>query len=136
MESLSPQGALLTLCISRLPRRSIPRHAWAAEVLVEQLWASPQGVGGWRSALRTMVDDRGRADAGCVRAEMWKLARTGALVPVGTGADASFEVATGVEEAGLDSAGFTPIEDQAMGYAARQLSARLLAVSKTASACG
>lgn len=57
METMSPQGALLTLCISRLPGESLPRHAWAAEVLVEQLWACSveAGLEEWRPLLAPMT---------------------------------------------------------------------------------
>lgn len=61
MEVATAQGALLALCIARLPGASMPRHAWAAEVLVEQLWASSVGTGReeWRVLLAPLVSDGG-----------------------------------------------------------------------------
>ncbi len=130
MEALSAQGALLVSCISRLPGGRVPRHAWAAEVLVEQLWEGVvrEDAGNWRELLAPMIR-RGSVDAGRVRAEMWELARLGALVPVGVGSDAEYEAA---ELAGAN--GLSPQEGQAVDFAVRQLTARLLALSNTARA--
>lgn len=133
MEALSPQGALLVSCISRLPGGRVPRHAWAAEVLVEQLWEGVvrEDAGSWREVLAPMIR-RGGVDAGRVRAEMWELARLGALVPVGVGGNAEYETAELAETAGTN--GLSPQEGQAVEFAVRQLTARLLALSNTARA--
>lgn len=133
MEALSPQGALLVSCIARLPERSLPRHAWAAEVLVEQLWAgSPAGhTDTWREVLAPMIG-RGGVDAQRVRTEIWELARSGTLVPVGTGNAAKYEAADFAEA--LAARNLSPQEGQAVDFAVRQLTARLLALSKTAHA--
>ncbi|WP_221354836.1 hypothetical protein [Streptomyces beigongshangae] len=133
MEALSPQGALLVSCISRLPQRSLPRHAWAAEVLVEQLWAGLPGehTDAWREVLAPLIR-QGRVDARRVRAEIWELARSGALVPVGAGNAAKYEAADFAEA--LAARDLSPQEGQAVDFAVRQLTARLLALSKTAHA--
>ncbi|MFE7856331.1 hypothetical protein [Streptomyces sp. NPDC057403] len=133
MEALSPQGALLVSCISRLPERSLPRHAWAAEVLVEQLWAGPPDghSDAWREVLAPMVGRAG-VDARRVRAEVWELARSGALVPVGVGNAAKYETADFAEA--MAARDLSPEEGQVVDFAVRQLTARLLALSKTARA--
>ncbi|MFD3627308.1 MULTISPECIES: hypothetical protein [unclassified Streptomyces] len=136
MEELSPQGALLALCVSRLPGHTLPRHAWAAEVLVEQLWAytAERAEGdGWLDVLVPLVGSRG-VDARRVRAEVWALAQEGALVPVGVGAAARYEVAEDLRCTAICSA-LTPEQDRVVDLAVDQLTARLLAFSKTASAC-
>ncbi|MFE5079705.1 hypothetical protein [Streptomyces mirabilis] len=136
MEELSPQGALLALCVSRLPGRTLPRHAWAAEVLVEQLWAHTAERAeddGWLDVLVPLVGSRG-VDARRVRAEVWALAQEGALVPVGVGAAARYEVAEDLRCTVICSA-LTPEQDRVVDLAVDQLTARLLAFSKTASAC-
>ncbi|MBL3666916.1 hypothetical protein JL475_13110 [Streptomyces sp. M2CJ-2] len=133
MEALSPQGALLVSCISRLPERSLPRHAWAAEVLVEQLWAgSPAShTDTWHEVLAPMIG-QGGVDARRVRAEIWELARSGALVPVGAGNTAKYETADFAER--MAAEGLSPQEWQVVDFAVRQLTARLLALSKTSRA--
>ncbi|MEU1144880.1 hypothetical protein ACFYO9_01075 [Streptomyces sp. NPDC005863] len=133
MEAMSPQGALLTLCIARLPERSLPRHAWAAEVLVEQLWACSVGTGReeWRQLLAPMIAEQG-IDARRVRGEVWQLARGGALEPAGIGHLARFTV---TPEAVEESKSVAPIKcsaeaDEVLTQAVDQLTARLLASSK------
>ncbi|MDQ1045487.1 hypothetical protein [Streptomyces sp. V4I2] len=136
MEELSPQGALLALCVSRLPGRTLPRHAWAAEVLIEQLWAHTAEQSeddGWLDVLMPLVGSRG-VDARRVRSEMWALAQEGVLVPVGVGAAARYEVAGELDCPPICGA-LTPEQDRVIDLAVDQLTARLLAFSKTASAC-
>ncbi|MDQ0405312.1 hypothetical protein ABVB69_13305 [Streptomyces sp. NPDC000349] len=133
MEALSPQGALLVSCIARLPERSLPRHAWAAEVLVEQLWAgSPGGHAEALCEVLAPMIGRGGVDARRVRAEIWELARSGALVPVGAGNAARYEAADFAEA--MADRDLSPQEGQVVDFAVRQLTARLLALSKTARA--
>ncbi|MFF7403031.1 hypothetical protein [Streptomyces murinus] len=136
MEELSPQGALLALCVSRLPGRTLPRHAWAAEVLIEQLWAytaeRPEGDR-WLDVPMPLGGSRG-VDARRVRAEVWALAQEGVLVPVGVGAAARYEVAGELDCPPICGA-LTPEQDRVAGLAVDQLTAMLLAFSKTASAC-
>lgn len=131
MEAMSPQGALLAQCIARLPERSLPRHAWAAEVLVEQLWACSVGAGHeeWRPLLAPMIADGG-VDARRVRGEVWRLARSGALEPAGIGRLARFTV---TPEAVQESRCVAPINcstNEVVTQAVVQLTARLLASSK------
>ncbi|MEU0925732.1 hypothetical protein HUF15_31685 [Streptomyces samsunensis] len=132
MDALSPQGALLAQCISRLPERSLPRHAWAAELLVEQLWAcADEGPEDHlREVLSPLIWTNG-VNVRRVRSEVWGLARSGLLVPVGVGAEARFKVAEG-HESRYD---FLPLRNRAVDFAAGQLTARLLALSNTANAC-
>jgi hypothetical protein len=135
MNTLSPQGALLMLCISRLPERTLPRHAWAAEVLVEQLWACTNEAqsDGWGGVLSSLVGRQG-VDPRRVRAEVWELAQAGALIPAGVGTAARFEASE--EFCGAAASGFlTSEQDRVVDFAVDQLTARLLAFSKTASAC-
>lgn len=131
METMSPQGALLTLCISRLPGKSLPRHAWAAEVLVEQLWACSvqAGLEEWRPLLAPMIV-HGTADARRVRSEVWELARCGALEAAGTGRMARF---TAMPRAVEESKSVVPIscsDSDVVTCAVDQLTARLFAWSK------
>ncbi|MGW2055929.1 hypothetical protein ACWCOZ_18785 [Streptomyces sp. NPDC001840] len=135
MDGLSPQGALLMLCVSRLPERMMPRHAWAAEVLVEQLWADADEIrnGGLRMLLSPLIGNHG-VDERRIRAEVWELAQAGALVPAGIGAAARFEVSEEFSEADV-SALLNPEQQCVVDFAVDQLTARLLAFSKTASAC-
>ncbi|GAA4898085.1 hypothetical protein GCM10023405_17000 [Streptomonospora salina] len=137
MSPLSPAGMLLVRCVARLPRCCLPRHPWASEVLVEQLWSRlpPEPAGGWRDVLAPLVRN-GNAFAAGVREEMWALARAGALVPVGVGNDAEFKLPDKMKEDGFGS---VPLSDQdaiAIDFAADQLTARLLALSKTARTSG
>lgn len=134
MNTLSPQGALLMLCISRLPERTLPRHAWAAEVLVEQLWACTDEAqsDGLRGVLSPLVGQRG-VDPGRIRKEMWGLAQAGALVPAGVGTAARFEASA--EFCGEAASNpLTSEQNRVVDFAVVQLTARLLAFSKTASA--
>lgn len=135
MEALSPQGALLMSCISRLPERTLPRHAWAAEVLVEQLWEGfpCERAEGWCDVLAPMIGREG-VNTRRVRAEVWELARAGALIPVGAGADARYEAVNLGEAEGAGV--LSPQAGRAVDFAVRQLTARLLAFSKTAHASG
>ena len=135
METMSPQGALLTLCISRLPEQSLPRHAWAAEVLVEQLWAHSVGAGreDWRPLLAPMIDGS-TADARLVRGEIWKLARCGALEPAGIGSMARFTVTPQAVEESKSVVPINCIYDDVVTHAVDQLTARLFASSKYPSA--
>ena len=131
MEAMSPQGALLTQCIARLPERSLPRHAWAAEVLVEQLWACSVGAGReeWRQLLAPMIADQG-VDARRVRSEVWQLARSGALEPAGVGRLARFTVTSEAVEESKIVAPAVCSADAVLIEAVDQLTARLLASSK------
>jgi hypothetical protein len=131
METMSAQGALLAMCIAHLPDRSLPRHAWAAEVLVEQLWACSVGAGReeWRVLLAPMIAE-GRIDARRIRGEVWDLARNGALKPAGTGREARFTV---TPEAVQRCAGLAPLarsDQDVVTRAADQLTARLFTFSK------
>lgn len=131
METMSPQGALLTVCISRLPEQSLPRHAWAAEVLVEQLWACSVGAGreDWRPLLAPMIAG-GIVDARRVRGEVWELARCGALEPAGIGRMARFTVTPGAVEESKSIAPISCSDDGVVTCAVDQLTARLFACSK------
>lgn len=137
MAAVSPQGALLALCISRLPERSVPRHPWAAEVLVEQLWACVSHTQGssWHDILTPLIRDGG-VDKRRVRAEMWELARLGALIPVGVGNEARFAMADDTVDQGVEPEHIAEQERRTVDYAVDQLTARLLAFSKTSRACG
>ncbi|MET8808821.1 hypothetical protein [Streptomyces sp. NPDC004546] len=131
MEVVTPQGALLALCIARLPGRSLPRHAWAAEVLVEQLWASSVGAGReeWRRLLAPLINDGG-VNARRVRSEVWELARNGALEPVGAGQESRFTVTS---ETVQKSEGMVPlacVDQDVIDKAVDQLTARLFTFSK------
>ncbi|WP_405893504.1 hypothetical protein OG612_29655 [Streptomyces sp. NBC_01527] len=131
METMSPQGALLTLCISRLPEQSLPRHAWAAEVLVEQLWACSVEVGreDWRPLLAPMIA-HGTADARRVRDEVWELARCGVLEAAGIGRMARFTVMSGAVEESESLAPISCSDYDVVTRAVDQLTARLFACSK------
>lgn len=131
MEAMSPQGALLAQCIARLPERSLPRHAWAAEVLVEQLWACSVGAGHeeWRPLLAPMIADEG-VDVRRVRGEVWQLARGGALEPAGVGRLARFTVTPEAVKESRCVAPVSPSADEVLTQAIGQLTARLLASSK------
>jgi len=133
--AISPQGRILALCIAQLPDRTIPRHSWAAEVLVEQLWmACDRSTNGdLQEALSPLVDGRG-VHARRVRSEMWELARAGLLEAKGVGGCASFAVPRGAE-ADLSCRRMLTADDiLAIERAAAQLTARLLALSKAARA--
>ncbi len=131
METMNPHGALLALCISHLPNQSLPRHAWAAEVLVEQLWACSTGVGreGWHSLLAPLITEEG-VNSQRVRSEVWELARSGALKPAGTGREARFTV---TPEAVQQSCVLAPLacsDQEIVTKAVNQLTARLFTSSK------
>ncbi|MFR9769353.1 hypothetical protein [Nocardia sp. SC052] len=135
MSMLSPQAGLLMLCISRLPEQALPRHSWAAEVLVEQLWVCANGVqsGSWGCVLSSLIGKQG-VESQRVRAAVWELAQAGALVPTGVGTAARFEAS----ERFCSAAAFDSLsveQESAVDYAVDQLTARLLAFSKTASVC-
>jgi hypothetical protein len=135
METMSPQGALLALCISRLPEQSLPRHAWAAEVLVEQLWACSVGTGreDWRPLLAPMIAD-GTVNARRVRGEVWELARRGVLELAGIGRMARFTVTPAAVEESKSVVPIRGTDDDVVTRAVDQLTARLFASSKYPSA--
>ncbi|BDT84443.1 hypothetical protein FMUAM8_02070 [Nocardia cyriacigeorgica] len=134
MNTLSPQGALLMLCISRLPDRTIPRQSWAAEVLVELLWECMDQAqrDAWGNVVLPLVNEYG-VNPRRIRAEVWGLAQAGALIPAGVGTSARFEAS---EEFCSDTTfNFATAErDRAIDLAVSQLTARLFALSNTARA--
>lgn len=113
----------------------MPRHAWAAEVLVEQLWAGTEEVcsGGLRMLLSPLIGSHG-VDERRIRAEVWELAQAGALIPAGVGAAARFEVSGDFDEADVCTL-LSPEQRCVVESAVDQLTARLLALSKAATAC-
>ncbi|MGI5144277.1 hypothetical protein [Streptomyces sp. CA-106110] len=131
METVTPQGALLALCIARLPGRSLPRHAWAAEVLVEQLWVSSVGAGReeWRTLLAPLITDGG-VNARRVRSEVWELARIGALEPVETGQESRFTVRSGTVQKSKAMVPLACTDQDVLDRAVDQLTARLFTSSK------
>jgi hypothetical protein len=67
---------------------------------------------------------------------MWELARLGKLVPVGVGNEARFAMADDVVDQGMKPDLIAEQERQTLDYAVGQLTARLLAFSKTSRTCG
>lgn len=131
MEAMNPHGALLTLCIARLPDGAIPRHAWAAEVLVEQLWACSVSADHekWRAFLAPLIIG-GRVNSRRLRSEVWALAQNGALEPAGSGREAYFTVTPEAVQKSWAIAPLACSDQDVITRAVDQLTARLFTSSK------
>jgi hypothetical protein len=86
-----------------------------------------------QTLLSPLVGSQG-VDQRRIRAEVWQLAQSGALVPAGVGASARFEVSADFDEDDVCDL-LSPEQRSVVDFAVDQLTARLLAFSKMASAC-
>lgn len=136
--ALTPIGAL-GLAVSALTQ-PLPRAAWGAEVLVEQVHQALSEVEGpaARAMARLVLGTAGRANVGVVRDTVGALVSTGVLRPEGVGKTAVFFVPDEERRRCRCNNGPAGVLDAAEWTAVRRgahsAEARFVAWSKTAAA--